>query len=232
MTISRARRRDVAGPSERCPHCNNEAGTEPHRELRYRCRICGGPRVALNAPAALLGPRTEEALRVAQRSRRERVAWRAASVALLGFAAFAITITLFVLWATSAGALATTLSALLLAAPALGGLWCALKARRRTQSIASALGEAWRSGARDVLEGVDREFTSSELARVLGLPTTETETLLAALNIDDQVFARVTDDGDVAYRARLPARVRVEAELPDALREDGLAPRTKDRMER
>lgn len=186
----------------------------------------------LNASGLGLGPRTDEALRKAQRARRERVAWRVASTALLGFAAFAIIATLLVLWATSAGAFATTLAALLLAIPTLGGLWCASNARGRTRSIADALNEAWRSGARDVLEGADREFTAAELARILGLPTAQTETLLAALNVDDQVGARVTDDGDVAYRARFPERLRVETDSPGTLADDELARRARDRAGR
>ena len=38
----------VYGDKNRCPHCRSVADVEPAEPLRFRCRICGGPRVPVD----------------------------------------------------------------------------------------------------------------------------------------------------------------------------------------
>ena len=64
------------GERNRCPHCGAVADVEPHKTLRYRCRVCGGPRVPLAdntiEPSGVEWPLLEEA----QRARMRVAAWR------------------------------------------------------------------------------------------------------------------------------------------------------------
>jgi hypothetical protein len=153
-----------------------------------------------------------------------------ASFVLLAFAGFAAFATSLVLLATSSGVAGTTLAVLLLLVPTLGGLWCALKARAKTRRVASALDAAWQSAVRDILESSGRELTAGELAGLLDVKQPQAEALLAALNVDDQVASRVTEDGDVAYRARVPTRLRVEPHTADANGFDDPTRQTTNRM--
>lgn len=203
--------------SSRCPHCRNEAGTEPHPVLRYRCRICGGPRIFAGEGIELSG-REQAPLKAAKSARRTRIALLTAAIVSAGFGTAAFFITAIILLLTQPGTFALLFSALLVLIPyALAGYaWSG--AKKRVAQFREALDDAWLSAATDVVAAQSGEVNSRELAARLGIDEDYADQLLARLNVDDRVLSRVTDDGDIVYSTAPGQRLRAPELEP--LRDD------------
>ena len=200
------------GEQDRCPHCGVVADSEPTRGLRYRCRVCGAPRVPLDRPGVERSGKELAPLKQAQRLRLRRGAWQVAGVALgsLGLLSFLITIGILML--VTPGLLASAAAAAAAATPLLLAAVALLKSRRVGREINAALDAAWRSVAADLVRHEADEMDAQQLGRAMRLEDHEAELLLSALSAQDVVRTRITDAGDVVYRASEPAqRLRVEA---------------------
>src|SRR5690606_12046480 len=64
---------------ERCPHCGSDARVAPHAAYRYKCTVCGKPRIPMDANLATTDAGTAELLRVAHRERLAKFGWQMAS---------------------------------------------------------------------------------------------------------------------------------------------------------
>ncbi len=172
------------GPFEPCPHCRAEAGVSPHRELRFCCDVCGGPRIPRGHPALRLSGREVAPLRRAESSRKARAGWGGAAIAaglLLPVTLAAFGLLLLLLGAKlglliAAGAVTAPLVAFLVMA--------ASRARSKGAAIGPAIDEAWLSVARDLAqEGGD--VSPPALARRLGIDEAQAEELTALLDVDE-----------------------------------------------
>jgi hypothetical protein len=202
----------VHGERYRCPHCGAVADVEPSRALRYRCKVCGGPRVPSDDVAVARSGGETPALERAQRAHRVAAAWRVGAGVVTGFGALSLVIALIVLGLVTPGVLGTlgvlvaTLVPFVLAAL----LWGRGGAERR--KIDEALDEAWQRVAGEVIAAHGGELTAAELAKALRTDASAAERLLARLGAHDAVRARVTDAGDVVYSSSSAQRVRVGAD--------------------
>ena len=193
----------------RCPHCGNVTGLELSPELRYRCRICGGPRVPTQGEHPERTLREREHLVKARRAQRAAWLFRALWIVSGVIGGFTFLSTLFMLLLFSG--LGTGWASLLLfgAVPLLLAFW----ARRRTRSARATTKDelelAWTSVAHELLKASEGELTSAELAKLMLTDERHADLLLARLNVDDQVHSRVTDDGQVTYSVRATQRFRV-----------------------
>ena len=216
-----------------CPHCGNEAGLELSPSLRYRCRICGGPRVPITGADFVRSHRESRQLESARLARRAELLFGALWIVSGVIGGTSLLLTLLTLLLFSG--LLTGWGGLLLA-PALL-LILSLWARRRTlgarASKDEALANAWSSVAHEVLEHGADEMTATELGNHMLTDEAHAEQLLARLNVDDQVRTRITDDGELTYSTRSARRVRISGEPEDTLLETledfevAKAPRTK-----
>lgn len=230
----------MAKPSDRtgrasdvCPHCGNKTGLEPSPRLRYRCRICGGPRVPVEDEDFVRSQRESRQLDFARRARRAELLFGALWIVsgVLGGTSMLVTLLTLLLFS---GLL--TGWAWLLLVPALP-LMLAFWARRQTLGARAttdeALANAWTSVAYEVLDHSASELTSTQLAKRMLTDEAHAEQLLARLNVDDQVRSRITDDGELTYSARSPRRVRISSNPGETLLETledfevPKAPRTK-----
>ena len=201
------------GTVERCPHCGNVAAVEPSAGLRFRCQICGGPRVVIDAPGIVRSGREIPALKAAQHQRFRIAAWRVGAGALAGLSMISLLVVLTVLLLVSPGVAGTLTALSLVAVPVVlaAVLWS--KAARRRAEQQTALDEAWSLAARDALEQRGEELSAADLARIMHLRDDEAEQLLADLSLNDHVRSRVTDGGDVLYSAgALKPRMRIDAD--------------------
>lgn len=177
------------GPQDACPHCRAEAGTAPHRELRWVCEVCGGPRVPRLDRAVALSGRERPLLRKADAARKARAGWRAGAIAsglllpvvLLFFSAVTL------IFGASFG---LVLAALTFSLP-LGGLlaYAVSRASARGREIGPALDGAWMSAATDVA-AQSRGLTAASLAQKLGLEEAQAEELMALLDVNDALAPR------------------------------------------
>lgn len=197
---------------ERCPHCGNTTGLEISAKLRYRCLICGGPRVPIVGASIARSRREAKPLARARSAQRwafwYRLLWIAGGV--LG--GFSFSVTLLVLLLFSGLGSVWSLSLLFAALPLLVALWARQRSKRARKTAEAELDDAWTSVAHEILAAHDRALTSAELAELMLTSEAHADRLLARLNVDDRVFSHVTDEGQVTYSVRAPHRVRVQTE--------------------
>lgn len=184
----------VYGEQNRCPHCGVVAGVDRDRGVG-RCRVCGKARIALADPATERSGRETALLRRAEAERRQQWIRSGVAVAFGGLALFALLV--------AAVLLATKLTVLSLVGFALavagggGGAAFAQQARRATRHRRRLLADAERIVAADMLRSHSGSLAPSELARALGVETQQAELMLAEIEIDDFLHARVDTTGYV-----------------------------------
>lgn len=189
--------------AEACPHCGGVAGVSAHAELRFRCDVCGGPRVPVTDARVKRSGRELPLLQKARAAASARSVWRAAGVAasaLFGFEVFLFAVLLLVLNA-SVGLFASGL--LTMAPVAAFALWALRRAKSRSRDIAPALDAAWVSVASDVARQTERPLTAGGLASTLRIAEPQAEELLALLEVNDVVRGAVSPAGEFGYAPKL-----------------------------
>lgn len=201
----------VHGERYRCPHCGAVADLEPSKVLRYRCKICGGPRVPSDDVSVTRSGGETPALERAQRAQRVAAAWRVGAGVVAGFGALSLLVALLVLIAVTPGILGTlgALFAVLVPFVLSWLLW--RRGRAEAEKIGEALDEAWQRVAHEVIDAHRGELTATQLGKTMRTDAASAERLLARLGAHDAVRARVTDTGDVVYSSPAGERVRVDA---------------------
>jgi hypothetical protein len=165
------------GASQRmevCPLCGATAGISRDDEMRFRCDVCGGPRVPLDTKGLRRSGKEVAALRRADDARKARAKNRAGAVAA----------GLSVAGALGVIALVGLLGVLGVVELGLG---------------APALDAAWMSVAADVAEQSRVPITARSLAEALRVEEPQAEELLALLEAHDVLRA----DGKLTQASRL-----------------------------
>jgi len=193
----------------RCPHCGNVTGLELSADLRYRCRICGGPRVPTLGEHPERTLREREHLVAARRAQRTSWLFRALWIAsgVIGGLTFLSTLLMLLLFS----GLGTAWASLLLfgAIPLVIAFWARRRTLKARATVKDELELAWTSVAHELLRASPKELTSAELAELMLTDERHADQLLARLNVDDQVHSRVTDEGQITYSVRATERFRV-----------------------
>lgn len=204
------------GEANRCPHCKSIADVEPHDTLRFRCRVCGGPRVPLDAPDVVRTGRERAPLALAQKARMKSAAWKVGGISSAGFGLISLLVALLVLGLASPGFVATLLTLAIVSVPFAVAVLAWRRAKREERAAQNAIDDAWALVASDWMRGAASELTAEDLAQAMRISSEQAEVLLARLSVQDFVKARVTEEGDLAYSTRdIPApRARVEGEAP------------------
>ncbi|MDI1448078.1 zinc ribbon domain-containing protein [Polyangium sp. 6x1] len=226
------------GTSQRmevCPHCGATAGATRDAELRYRCDVCGGPRVPLGTKKMRRSGKEIGALKRAELARKGRAKNRAAAaftgVALAGtIGILAIYGLLGVVGVVNPG-FGFFLASLLTAGP-LAGLvaWLLARSRARGKEIEPALDEAWLSVAADVAAQIKGPVTARALADALPIAESQAEEMLALLEAHEIVrndgsltrmrIGASADKPDLAaVEAEVEAEAEAEARAPGVTRE-------------
>jgi len=204
------------GERNRCPHCSAVADVEPHRTLRYRCRVCGGPRVPLAdntiEPSGVEWPLLEQA----QSARTRVAAWRVAAGVVGAFGSLSLLVTLLTLAFITPGLLATTGLLAVVSLPLVLAAIAWSRARRYVRERDHAIDQAWVAAASDVARRTDEELDAQRLARTLRIDEAQAEQLLARLDVENVVRARVTDAGALVYSPSAGNKVRVSGPAPEA----------------
>jgi hypothetical protein len=223
-----------------CPHCGGTAGASPDEELRWRCDICGGPRVPLADARFKRTGREVKALERAEAARKAR-AWSRAGAVVAGLALAAVLGVVGVVATLGAAGAFTlgfgfVLAALLTAGPLAGFLlWLVVRARARGKEIEPFLDAAWMAVATDVVQQSKDPVTPRALAATLRIEESQAEELLALLEASDIVRGDISDAGALTYepRMRIDAGAdRSAAAAAEALAEAEATQDTRARAER
>jgi hypothetical protein len=227
---------------EVCPLCGATAGVSRDEEMRYRCDVCGGPRVPLDTKGQRRSGKEVAALKRADGARKARARARAGGiVAGLGLAgAFGVILLIGLLGALSIVnlGLGFALGSLLATAPLVAVMaWLFSKARARGAEIGPALDDAWLAAAADFAEQSPGPITARSLAEALRIEESQAEELLALLEAHDVVRG----DGKFTQRDRMridapaaadknvmeAAEVEAQAEAEAAIEQSADIARTK-----
>jgi DNA-directed RNA polymerase subunit RPC12/RpoP len=192
----------AANMEERCPHCGAVTTASPDKELRWRCDLCGGPRLPRPDPAVPRPRRELPHLKKAETARKTRAKSRALAAAFTVMGAG--TTLFFALWALVFGAsLGLAVLGVLAGSALFVVLWALGRAGNATKEMKAAVDQAWLAAADAVAARMKGPFTAATLARALGVDNTHAEELLAHLEAHDAVRSDVTDAGEIAYQSRL-----------------------------
>jgi len=197
------------GEEHRCPFCRTIAVPEADPIMRWRCPVCGAPRIPHAGAAS-----TEEALahlKAARSARSSQIVWKTSGFLGLGFGILALLVMTGVFAIVSPPFTAMFAGYLLAFTPLIFAALAWKKSKSKGPRITNELDAAWFDAAKDLLgrRGMTR---ASELAEALKISQAEAETLLLRLASQDDVRPDVTEGGDLAVSLRPNARVRVQAE--------------------
>jgi hypothetical protein len=187
---------------ERCPHCGAVTTASPDDEMRWRCDLCGGPRLPRPDPAVPRPRRELPHLKKANEARKVRAKSRAVA-AVFGALGVGSTL-LFALWALIFPLWPAVVAWGLFAGTALFlVLWALGRASTATKQMKAAIDQAWLTAAEAVAARMKGPFSAAKLASALGVDSAQSEELLALLEAHDVVRSDVTDAGEIAYQSKL-----------------------------
>ena len=180
----------VYGEENRCPHCRVVAGVDVRAGLG-RCRVCGGPRIAVADPKLPRSNREFPLLLQAQRAALGITMARFGGYAALAGAAFTASLTLLVaLWVHGVAAPVTL--GIFAALLCVVGLVLRQRARKGKKEQQKALDQAELIVAADLVAARPR-LGAAEVAELLGTSAEEAELLLAEVNVNGLLGSDMTE---------------------------------------
>jgi hypothetical protein len=165
-----------------CPHCNVVADVEPHPALGFRCLVCGGPRVLVDAAGVELSGATRAALKSAKTHHTKQLLLSAAGFSLLGMGGLSLLMASAVLLAVSPGLLLTLFTLLACCVPLAGGAWGLMRAAAARQTRSEALHSAGSSALADA-QAVLGPLDAQQAAQLLRVDADQAELLLAEASV-------------------------------------------------
>jgi zinc-ribbon domain len=199
---------------ERCPHCGAVTTSSTDKELRYKCDLCGGPRVPRLSPKLRGGKTRRDVpfLKRANDARKSRAKYRAvATIAgVMGLGSVALSALWLLIFPATLPFLVT--AELFVGTALFLVLWAIARAGGKTKEIAPQIDQAWQRAAADAAAAMKAPFTAAMLADAMGIEESVAEELLAHLDVSDVLRSDVTEAGEIAYQPKF----RVDAAGPEA----------------
>jgi hypothetical protein len=172
---------------------------EPHAALGFRCRVCGGPRIALDVRCGALSQTAQQALVAAGREHTRHVMFTATGLVLAGMGALGLLVASLVVLAASPGALAALAAFAAAGAPIVAGALALGRAATARRQRAESL-HAARLGALADAQAKTGPLDAERAARMLRIAPEQTELLLAELS----VAALLGPEPDPRFRVEAP----------------------------
>ena len=192
------------GEENRCPHCTAIADVQPHATLGFVCRVCGGPRIAVDARFAVPSQSTKTALVSAGREQTKHLMFSAAGFLLGGMGALGLVIAGVVVLAATPGLLPSLAAFLAASVPFAAGLLALRRAGQARDRRSEAL-HAARLGALGDVEAVAGPLDAARAAELLRIDAEQAELLLAERSVV------------ALLQGRPEPRLRIEAPAATAL---------------
>lgn len=192
------------GEENRCPHCTAIADVEPHATLGFVCRVCGGPRIAVDARFAVPSQSTKTALVSAGREQTKHLMFSAAGFLLGGMGALGLLIAVVAVLAATPGLVPSLAAFLTTSVPFAAGLWALRRAGQARDRRSEAL-HAARLGALGDVEAVTGPLDAARAAELLRIDAEQAELLLA----ERSVVALLQGSSEPRLRVDVPQPVTV-----------------------
>ncbi len=202
--------------ADTCPHCNGVGRVVADDELRFVCGLCGGPRFGALEPGLVPPEPAARALRDAEKARRGRAGWRAASV-VSGIALAMMTL-VALLFATFGVWNAALIVGVIFVLPFLLSLVVShTRAKNAGARIAPALDAAWGALAAAAVHARGAA-SPDQLAKALGVGVTQAEQLHTVVAVDAELGAasgaprvRIAGESEAGPASSLAPDPRFEA---------------------
>jgi hypothetical protein len=163
---------------QQCPHCHVVADVQPHPALGFSCLVCGGPRLALDAPDATLSPVAEQLLTRAGTEQTKHIMYTAAGALLLAMGALALALVSGVVVIAQPGVLPTLAAYAAALVPALAGLTALVGAAKARRARGQALRQA-QVHTMAQLQAQRGALDATGAAQILRIPPERAELVLA-----------------------------------------------------
>jgi hypothetical protein len=199
------------GEENRCPHCTAIADVQPHPTLGFVCRVCGGPRIAIDARFAVPSHATTTALVAAGREQTKHLMFSAAGFLLSGMGALGLLIVSIVVLAASPGLVPSLAGFLAATAPFAAGLLALRRAAQARAQRGEALHSARVAALGDV-QAVTGPLDAARAAEILRLDPDQAELLLA----ERSVLALLRDAPEPRLRVEPPRATVLDDSVPRA----------------
>jgi hypothetical protein len=170
------------GEGNRCPHCHTIADVEPHAAFGFRCLVCGGPRIALDAELGAPGPEVTSLLGAAGHEQTKHLMYSAVGLLLGGMGALGLLISAIVVLASSPGALPSAMAFLGASVPLVAGLLALTRAARSRKARDEALHAARVSTLQSAQQQLGT-LDASRAARLLRVSPEQAELMLAEVSV-------------------------------------------------
>jgi hypothetical protein len=165
-----------------CPLCGATTGVSPDPEFRFKCDVCGGPRVPEGSAAIRRSGKENTALKAVDDAWKGRATGRATAIVGGVGAAFSMFVVLVTWLATSLGYAMIPLVLLVVPFAALLA-WGMGRAKKRGAEIQPALDAAWLAAATDVAAQSRGQLSAADLSAALGIDEAKAEELLAMVDV-------------------------------------------------
>lgn len=191
---------------EPCPHCRSNADVRPSSDYRYKCHLCGRPRIPIDARLGKTGPAAAASLKQAHRSRLARIGWQLSGVGFAGVGALMGVLSLGFLF-TEWGLLTKGLMMLFTLVPIVISVLAFSAGKKARQQSRQSLDEAWQIAVSDMFRALGGKLTAHQLSQSLRideeyamqlLTEAEVQQLLAPSEMADPVRIRVAEEGDLS----------------------------------
>jgi hypothetical protein len=199
------------GEENRCPHCTAIADVQPHPTLGFVCRVCGGPRIAIDARFAVPSQSTTTALVAAGREQTKHLMFSAAGFLLGGMGALGLLIASVVVLAASPGLVPSLAAFLAASVPFVAGLLALRRAAQARAQRSEALHSARVAALGDV-QAVTGPLDATRAAEILRLDPEQAELLLA----ERSVLALLRDTPEPRLRVEPPRATVLDESVAEA----------------
>jgi hypothetical protein len=166
----------------RCPHCQSDADVRPNADYRFKCNLCGRPRVPLAASVTGSDAETNALLKQGHRSRLARIGWQLASVGFAGVSALLAIIAIGAGTAFDWGWFATTMSAFALA-PLVACVLAFRAAGKAAEASRQSIEQAWQAAANRLFVAAGGRVTAKEFAEQLRIDVDYATQLMAGAEV-------------------------------------------------
>ena len=166
-----------------CPHCSGKADVKPAPLTRFRCRVCGGPRVPVDDSAIHRSNNETRHLAAAKSFQKQRAAWAVGGAILAVFGVIAALFAGLALAFVDISGPISTVMLIMALTPLVLAIVSGFKAAALRSKITDEVEEAWVLVATDVLAQLGEDTRATQLASLMRIDDTQAELLLGQASV-------------------------------------------------
>jgi hypothetical protein len=187
------------GEHQRCVHCRAIVDVEAAREVRFKCRLCGGVRIPIDDLAIERSRGQVELLTKATVARSATTVWTIVAAAVAAFGLCSVLVLALVI-SVAAPAMPAAVVASIAALVPFGFAAVAFrKARAHHGDVARFVEASWMVAAADIARARGGQIDGPSLAKLTRTTESEADQLLGRMSSKSLLASSVTPEGSLQY---------------------------------